>query len=205
MHSRDRSFGSDSPIRDYWLTRCEGFTVRSGARRLGVVQDVDCGRSSPLAETLVVRRRRRGTVLLPAASVYEVIPSQELLRARRPRSAAQRAAGTAGRGTRSTAGAAARGARTTAAATRRAASTATPVVVAFAALAGAVVRHLALSAGRWLRQDGRQLARRLGRDAVLLARWAARALATWGRTTRKRLDRRRRHYAVARFLSRRPS
>ena len=36
----DRTFPSESPVCAYWLTRCEGFTVRSESRVLGVVESV---------------------------------------------------------------------------------------------------------------------------------------------------------------------
>ena len=37
----DRTFPRESPVCAYWLTRCEGFTVRSESRVLGVVESVD--------------------------------------------------------------------------------------------------------------------------------------------------------------------
>src|SRR5207253_8604341 len=39
----DRTFPSDSPVCAYWLTRCEGFAVRSGRRELGVVESIAGG------------------------------------------------------------------------------------------------------------------------------------------------------------------
>ena len=40
MTAADRSFPNGSPVCEYWLSRCEGFTVRAGHRTLGVVEEV---------------------------------------------------------------------------------------------------------------------------------------------------------------------
>jgi hypothetical protein len=61
----------------YWLTRCEGFRVRSGRRELGVVESV-AGGPLGLAETLEVHSRYRQRVL-DAGHVTAVVPSRRLL------------------------------------------------------------------------------------------------------------------------------
>jgi hypothetical protein len=76
IHS-DRTFPSDSPVCTYWLTRCEGFTVRSGRRELGVVESV-AGGPLGLAETLQVHSRHRQR-LLDAGQVTAVVPGRRLL------------------------------------------------------------------------------------------------------------------------------
>lgn len=73
----DRTFPSDSPVCAYWLTRCEGFTVRSGRRELGVVESV-AGGPLGLAETLHVHSRYRQR-LLDAGQVSAVVPGRRLL------------------------------------------------------------------------------------------------------------------------------
>jgi hypothetical protein len=73
----DRTFPSDSPVCAYWLTRCEGFTVRSGRRALGVVESV-AGGPLGLAETLHVHSRYRQR-LLDAGQVTAVVPGRQLL------------------------------------------------------------------------------------------------------------------------------
>jgi hypothetical protein len=187
MLVRDRRFGSDSPIRDYWLTRCEGFTVRAGRKRLGVVAEVDCGISSLHAETLVVRRRRRATLLLPAERIVEVVPAQELLVARRRPSRTRPAATAVARGSTITARATARAGRTTVVAGRTAAAFAAPRVATAAHTATVVAATVA---------------RRLRRDIGLLARWAAHQVVTWTKDIHERTDGRPVHYAVARFSRR---
>ena len=73
----DRTFPSDSPVCAYWLTQCEGFTVRSGRRELGVVESV-AGGPHGLAETLQVHSRYRQR-LLDAGQVTAVAPGRRLL------------------------------------------------------------------------------------------------------------------------------
>jgi hypothetical protein len=189
MLARDRSFGSDSPIRDYWLTRCEGFTVRSGRRRLGVVSEVECGASAPRAEMLVVQRRRRRTLMLPATQVVAVVPSQDLLLARRRASRTRPAVTATGRGARL----ALRGVAAAGRAARRGLAVATPVVLRFLSLAATVAWYIVVT-----------LARRLRHDGVLFARWVARELSARNRALQERTDGRPIHFAVAR-ISRRPS
>lgn len=78
----DRTFPRESTVCAYWLTRCEGFTVRAGKRSLGVVEsiagDVPLGR----ADTLELRTRRRRRQL-DAAQVTGVVPARQLLLATR--------------------------------------------------------------------------------------------------------------------------
>jgi hypothetical protein len=73
----DRKFPSDSPVCAYWLTRCEGFAVRSGRRELGVVESV-AGGPLGLAETLQVHSRYRQRVL-DTGRVTAVVPGRRLL------------------------------------------------------------------------------------------------------------------------------
>jgi hypothetical protein len=73
----DRAFASDSPVCAYWLTRCEGFTVRSGRRELGAVESV-AGGPLGLAETLYVHSRYRQRVL-DVGQVSAVVPGRRLL------------------------------------------------------------------------------------------------------------------------------
>ena len=80
----DRRFPRESPVCAYWLTRCEGFTVRSESRVLGVVASVAGDGPLGLAETLVVRSRYRQR-LLYTEEVTAVVPARQLLiTARRP-------------------------------------------------------------------------------------------------------------------------
>jgi len=73
----DKAFPSDSPVCTYWLTRCEGFTVRAGSRVLGVVESI-AGGPLGLAETLDVRSRHRER-LLDVGRVRAVIPGRRLV------------------------------------------------------------------------------------------------------------------------------
>jgi hypothetical protein len=73
----DRTFASDSPVCAYWLTRCEGFTVRSGRHQLGMVESV-AGSPLGLAETLQVHSRYRQRSL-DAGKVSAVVPGRRLL------------------------------------------------------------------------------------------------------------------------------
>lgn len=57
--------------RDYWLSHCEGFQVRSGRRRLGFVQEVlDGGRTLAVRGGLLGRR----VVLVPVEGVFAIVP-----------------------------------------------------------------------------------------------------------------------------------
>jgi hypothetical protein len=78
-------FGRGSHVLEYWLTKAEGFGVRSGGSRLGVVRRVVIDPAGGRASALVVRSpllRRRRTVLArevgavdPAARLLEVEPA----------------------------------------------------------------------------------------------------------------------------------
>jgi hypothetical protein len=91
----DRTFPSDSPVCAYWLTRCEGFTVRSGRRVLGVVESI-AGGPLGLAETLQVHSRYRER-LLDAGRVTAVVPGRQLLIAEPPQARVRPVASRAGR------------------------------------------------------------------------------------------------------------
>lgn len=83
MVAVDRSFPNGSPVCDYWLTRCEGFTVRAGHRTLGVVDSVDHDPAGGRAKTIVLRRRRLGRRTLASGEVLAVVPARKVLLARR--------------------------------------------------------------------------------------------------------------------------
>ena len=78
----DRSFPSDSPVCDYWLGHCEGFVVRAGHRTLGVVDRVDHADGARLAQTVMIRKRRRRRAL-DAREVLAVVPARKVILARR--------------------------------------------------------------------------------------------------------------------------
>ena len=82
MVVRDRSFSRGSPVCDYWLSRCEGFVVRSGGRTLGTVEAVAASDPLGRADELLIRRRR-GRVIVPADHVLAVVPGRKELLARR--------------------------------------------------------------------------------------------------------------------------
>ena len=88
MIAPDRSFPNGSPVCDYWLSRCEGFTVRAGHRTLGVVEAVAHEGHAGRAHRLVLRKRHRRTRPLPADQVLAVVPARRLLLARRDQHAA---------------------------------------------------------------------------------------------------------------------
>jgi hypothetical protein len=89
----DRSFPRGSPVCDYWLSRCEGFTVRAGHRTLGVVEAVRRA-EAPRAETIVLRKHRHHRTL-QAGDVLAVVPARKVLLARRHQHAAPLARRTA--------------------------------------------------------------------------------------------------------------
>jgi len=68
---------------EYWLSRCDGFTVRAGHRVLGVVESVGHYAGGGRADTLVVRESRRRTRTLATDDVLAVVPARKLLLARR--------------------------------------------------------------------------------------------------------------------------
>jgi hypothetical protein len=78
----DRSFPNGSPVCDYWLGHCEGFAVRAGHRTLGVVDRVDHDESGRLAQTIVLRVRRRRKAL-GVREVLAVVPARKVILVRR--------------------------------------------------------------------------------------------------------------------------
>jgi hypothetical protein len=98
MSAPDRSFPNGSPVCDYWLSRCEGFTVRAGHRTLGVVQAVDRDGRVGRTDRLLLHKPHRRTRPLPAGDVLAVVPARRELLVRRPHHAGpamRRAYGTA--------------------------------------------------------------------------------------------------------------
>lgn len=83
MAVQDRSFPNGSPVCEYWLSRCEGFTVRAGHRILGVVDEVEHYANGGHADRLVLRRPRRRHSTLTTGDVIAVVPARKLLLARR--------------------------------------------------------------------------------------------------------------------------
>lgn len=82
MVAVDRSFPNGSPVCDYWLSRCEGFTVRAGSRNLGVVEQLGFAAAGRV-QTLVVRKRHRRQRAIATGQVLAVVPARQLLLARR--------------------------------------------------------------------------------------------------------------------------
>jgi hypothetical protein len=151
MVVRDRSFPIGSPVCDYWLSRCEGFTVRAGGRSLGVVERLAFGMPAGRVEALVLHKRHRRRRALDTGQVLAVVPARQLLLARRSHRTAS-ATHALGRG----------GSRVS-----RAAAAATPVVVAVAETLAARAWALAVRAARALRLASARLyrvARRLSQD-----------------------------------------
>jgi hypothetical protein len=83
MIAPDRSFPNGSPVCEYWLSRCEGFTVRAGHRILGVVENVGHYADGGRADTLVVRKRHRRARRLATDDVLAVVPARKVLLTRR--------------------------------------------------------------------------------------------------------------------------
>ena len=83
MLAPDRSFPNGSPVCDYWLSRCEGFTVRAGHRTLGVVEAVAHDAVAGRADRIVLRRPHRRRRALDAGEVLAVVPARKMLLARR--------------------------------------------------------------------------------------------------------------------------
>ena len=81
MIAPDRSFPNGSPVCDYWLARCEGFTVRAGHRTLGVVEAV--AHDGSHADAIVLRKGRRRRRTLPPGDVLAVVPARRVLLMRR--------------------------------------------------------------------------------------------------------------------------
>jgi hypothetical protein len=76
-----RSFGRRSPVRVYWLARCEGFELKCRDGTHGVVEEVVLDPSNTEAEALVVRVGRvlHRSVVVPAERVDAVAPFEEVL------------------------------------------------------------------------------------------------------------------------------
>jgi hypothetical protein len=83
MLAPDRSFPNGSPVCDYWLSRCEGFTVRAGHRTLGVVETVAHGAGAGRADRIVLKKRHRRRRAIDADDVLAVVPARKMLLARR--------------------------------------------------------------------------------------------------------------------------
>lgn len=83
MIAPDRSFPNGSPVCEYWLSRCEGFTVRAGHRTLGVVEAVAHRAGAGHADTIVLRKPHRRKRALATDDVLAVVPARKLLLARR--------------------------------------------------------------------------------------------------------------------------
>jgi hypothetical protein len=130
MAVQDRSFPNGSPVCEYWLSRCEGFTVRAGHRILGVVDEVEHYANGGHADKLVLRRPRRRHRTLTTGDVLAVVPARKLLLARRQEHA--------------------KPARDR---TRAAVDATAPVVVAYARAAAAAVWALTLWVARTLRRE----------------------------------------------------
>jgi len=81
MIAADRSFPNGSPVCEYWLSRCEGFTVRAGHRTLGVVEQV--AHDGRRADGIVLRKGRRRRRTLPTNDVLAVVPARRMLLTRR--------------------------------------------------------------------------------------------------------------------------
>ncbi len=71
--------------RDYWLMRCEGFTVRLDGRTAGVVEELRFASRLDRPDVLVVRRRRlsRRRLLVPAGDVADIDPRGRQILVRR--------------------------------------------------------------------------------------------------------------------------
>jgi hypothetical protein len=130
MLAPDRSFPNGSPVCEYWLSRCEGFTVRAGHRILGVVDAVEHYANGGHADKLVLRRPRRRHRTLATHDVLAVVPARKLLLARRQERA--------------------KPARDRA---RAAVDTAAPVVAEYAGAAAAAVWALTLWVAQTLRRE----------------------------------------------------
>jgi hypothetical protein len=83
MIAPDRSFPNGSPVCEYWLSRCEGFTVRAGHRILGVVETVEHYAGGGRADKLVLRKPHRRRRALTTDEVLAVVPARKVLLARR--------------------------------------------------------------------------------------------------------------------------
>jgi hypothetical protein len=74
------SFGRSSPVRAYWLARCQGFRVVTPGGGTAVVEAVGLEAGSLHAEELAVRHRlSRRIEVIPADAIAEVIPGERVL------------------------------------------------------------------------------------------------------------------------------
>jgi hypothetical protein len=130
MIAPDRSFPNGSPVCEYWLSRCEGFTVRAGHRILGVVEGVGHSADGGRADTLVLHKSHRRARTLAADDVLAVVPARKVLLARRHQHA-----------------------KPALDHARQGVETAAPVVAAYARAVVAAVWALALWVARTLRRE----------------------------------------------------
>jgi hypothetical protein len=66
---------------DYWLCRCEGFSVDAPTGRLGLVEAVRFGARLDRPDELLVRGGllRNRTLVVPVSDVQEIVPRQQRL------------------------------------------------------------------------------------------------------------------------------
>jgi hypothetical protein len=167
----DRSFDGDSAVGAYWLSRCEGFTVRAGRRELGVVEEVTCTEPIGLARSLLVRGARKRRI--DSADVVAVIPARQVLVVR-PRAETARVVQLAAR----TGPAAARGGRRLLTVGRTGVSLLALVVSSAAEVVAALARWLWPIVQRGSRRGAR--AGRRGSVAAARLAWAwTRRAAVW--------------------------
>lgn len=69
---------------DYWLRKCEGFTVETPGGRVGIVEEIRYHSTADRPDYLVVRAGRIGRrqILVPVREVEEIIPRQKIVRLR---------------------------------------------------------------------------------------------------------------------------
>jgi hypothetical protein len=89
-----RAYACHSPSEpDYWLRRCEGFTVCSPPQRhVGLVEEVRYRSRIDRPDVLVVRTSpfRRRLVIVPVEEVEEILPGEELVILHAPPSGGRR-------------------------------------------------------------------------------------------------------------------
>ena len=78
----ERVFARDSHVCVYWLAHCEGFAVRAGRRRLGVVESVVSHEPFGGADLLLLRTHL-GRRVLPLDRIDAAVPARRLLVAHR--------------------------------------------------------------------------------------------------------------------------
>jgi hypothetical protein len=99
--SVSRRFGRPSPVRAYWLARCEGFELKCRDGSTGVVKQVVLDATSTEAQALVVRTGRvlHRSVVVTAEQVDAVAPFEEVLVGNGLQPPARRPTSTVGRTT----------------------------------------------------------------------------------------------------------